>query len=632
MSISASQPSDGLRAYFTCKGYYLEADKIIGSPNSTAYATGKARLSSADYEVNADEITYSFQNGSFSATGSVHGSYRHPTYGQVVFTAETVTGNVMSGDIEAKGQPHIQTSQGSLTCSTLTYNTRTGRFTAEGKIQVQYYDTNNEKLCLTADKLEGCVGTSEVKASGHVSVIGESNSLTCDEVQYNLESHQFEAFGNTNIIYWLPTNQNITLTANKVTGNFNRGTIEASENIFLKQGNGRTFTGDNLSYNLRTDEGIIRNASALIDGIYFRGKELVAEGKHYIIKESRFTTCDKEDKPHYYLSAKELVIEPENRLVVRHASIHLLGSTLIKIPKYTLNLQESSEKKIKLPTIGVNTFYGPYASYEFDISNQPSTVGGLALRISERQAVQGGILYDRIADQPVFFRFTYREPFYSGDRPNILLSRLPEIGIKFCSGPSSKPYILSREYADLAGETISPTVSSAKEKKLNIVSVLGIGRFREEPSYTKASRIDARTVIWLEPIPLEEKIVFSPGLSVRFSSYESKNTYTVVTLRLATLWKLGAEAFGSLSYIVNNIKGNTPFDFDRVELKQELVSRIVFPVGTLKVDLASRYDLRNNDVYDTQVTISQKLHCLEPKITWHSRFHEFTAGLSIVGF
>lgn len=631
ISVPSGQTSSVSRAHISYKGHHLQADEIIHTIDSEARALGNAKLTLTDGEVSANEITYDFQTGEYAATGNVRARYESSAYGTIQLSAGVVTGDVSSGRVRAERRPHLQTPCSSLICDILTYNSNNGDFTAVGSVSARYFDQDNQQFDLVADSVVGNTRTNDIRATGHPALSGKEFSLHCNELTYNLQSREVQAVGDCIISYRSTQGENVQLTASTVSGNLHNGQIQASERVSVTQGNGRSFTGDSAEYNLRTDDGVIKNASAVLDGIHFKGSELRAEEDQYAITQSRFTTCDKEDNPHYYISARQITIEPGNSMTVRHACVHILGGDLLTIPRYTVDLKDSSRKGMKLPAVGMNAYYGPYVSYEFDISNSPQTFGGLAIRLSEKQAFQGGILYDQIASRPVFLRFTYREPFYSGSRRDILLTRLPEAGIRFCSGPDAQRYALSRRYIDLGGETISPGDRPISKAKFNVVSEIGVGRFREEPSRTNNSRFDARTVAWLEPMAIGSRVLFSPGVSGRISLYEHGDTYSAFAVRLAASYEISEKSYVSFSYIANTIQGNSPFVFDNVDLKQELVGKVVFPVGTLNLELDSRYDLRNRDVYDIEITVSQRMHCLQPKITWRSRFKELTFGLSLIG-
>ena len=420
------------------------------------------------------------------------------------------------------------------------------------------------------------------------------------------------------------------LWADTITGALEED-VEASGNVLFKQADGRTLTGDSFTYNFETRTGLARNASLAVDNIYFRGEELKAEPGRYTIRNSRFTTCDKED-PHYYLSARALVIEPGKSLVARDTSLRLLGTRILTIPKYTVGLDPTAQRGMKLPTIGISDEYGAYAAYEFDISREPRLIGGLDVRLSTRQALQGGVLYDQLAGRPIFARLTHRQPFYGGGRPDLLVSRLPEIGVRFCSGEAAESYALSRSPLDLSGRTISPVRPVRLGRKLNLVAEIGLGRFTEEPDRVSSNRADLRAIAWLEPVALGSRTVFSPGVSARFSHYGTGDAYNAFALRLAVARRLGADSFVSLSYITNSMHGSTPFQFDKVELREEVAGKVGFPLGDLTLEFGGRYDIRNPGLFDTEISVARKFHCLEPKITWRSRFKEFSFGIGLVGF
>lgn len=451
-------------------------------------------------------------------------------------------------------------------------------------------------------------------------------NVLAENEEFDWATQHFDAEGNVRVTYG-----DTLLTADTVVGDPFTGDVQAAGHVTFQNGT-RTLNGENFTYNYKTNKGVAANASAVVDNIYFRGEELRSQPNRYVIKGSRFTTCSDEN-PHFYMSARETEIIPGKKLTARGVSIHLFGAKLISIPKYSVNLSKGEKtSQFKMPQLGVSGPYGAFAGYDFDLSSGPDTIARFDARTSTKQIFQGGLEFDRIAGQPVFLRTTYRQPYYAGGKPYTLLTRMPEVGIRFGTQNSNQAYSTSGEPLDLARGFVHPQQGSPGKTGVNIIAEIGDGKFTELPSRVSSDRLDSRLVAWMDPISIGSQTVFSPGISGRFSHYGTGDDYSSIGFRLAVSHRFGGETYGSLTYITHSIHGSTPFDFDQVEIPHELAGIVGFPIGRLFLEVGGRYNLSSGLMYDTQISIADRLHCLEPKLTWRNRFRQFSMDVRVLGF
>lgn len=449
--------------------------------------------------------------------------------------------------------------------------------------------------------------------------------ILANSEEYRFDSQEFRAEGSVELTYG-----DITLTADDVlTGSIFTGDLMAAGNVTFRQGD-RTISGDTFTYNLTSKRGLARNASARVDKILFHGEELKAEPEGYTISHSRFTTCDAPE-PHFYLSARELVIQPGVHLSGRDVSIVAFGKRILNVPKYRINLKEKGGPAVRLPPVGISGTYGFYTGYQLDFSRQPAMLGEIDFRISTRQAIQGGLKFWRIGGRPIMANLTYREANYGGRSADLLVSRLPEIAVRFhrgateSRGPRGDSLYLSRSILD-------PTRENSSHGRINVVGEVGAGYFIEEPHHIKSERLDVRAAVWLDPIQIDDRTMLSPGALVRFSQYGSTDTYANLGFRLAAARRLGANSYIAATYITHAITGHTPFEFDEIEVPHELAARVRFPLGKLTFELGGRYDVQNSSMFDSEISIAKLFHCIEPRITWNSRFREFSLDVKFAGF
>lgn len=452
-----------------------------------------------------------------------------------------------------------------------------------------------------------------------------SIKVVADNEEYDWTTQQFDAQGNVRVTYG-----DTLLTADTVHGDPFTGDVEAFGNVTFRNGD-RTLNGEHFTYNYKTSIGLADNASAVMDNIYFRGKEMKTEPEKYTITGSRFTTCSL-DHPHYYLSAREMEIVPGKKLIARGVSIYLYGARLLTVPKYSVGLEKNEKtSQFSFPQIGVSGRYGAFAGYGFDLSGG-SSIGSLDARISTKHLLTGGVDYDRIADKPIFARATYREPYYGGRKPNTLLTRIPELGIRFGSKRAIGTYSASQESLNLTRGLVDAREPVSGVTGVNVIGEIGAGRFIEYPDSISSERLDTRLVAWMDPAPIGRGTVFSPRVSARFSHYGTGDDYSSFGFSLAVSRKFGSESYGSFTYVTHSIHGSTPFNFDVVEIPHELAGRVGFPVGTFFLEVGGRYDLSKGLLFDSDISIAKKLHCLEPKLTWRNRFRQFSLDIGVLGF
>jgi hypothetical protein len=90
--------------------------------------------------------------------------------------------------------------------------------------------------------------------------------------------------------------------------------------------------------------------------------------------------------------------------------------------------------------------------------------------------------------------------------------------------------------------------------------------------------------------------------------------------------------FGTLRYINHLIDGETPLEFDDVDIREEVQSILQYRGSRNFFAVTLRYDLSDSDLYDWQLTYGRTLHCLEPRITWRNRFSQLGIELKVLGF
>ena len=476
-------------------------------------------------------------------------------------------------------------------------------------------------LCILAALLGATACTAEDNPSGVPKLI----RVTADKEQFDPQTQEFEAIGNARIEYG-----EVVLTADQVTGSATVGDVVATGRVHFK-GTDRSLTGDTFTYNFKSDTGLATNAHASANNVYFSGASMATTPTKYMLKGATFTSCSLEN-PHYCLVARELNFGPDNLLTARKVSLVFHGKRLFTIPRYRARIGAKRRTGFRFPGFGTGGGSGFFAGYNFDLGSQPDTLNTLNVRLSTKWLFQGAVNYEHIKNGPAFARLSYREPFYGGTERFTMVTRLPEVGIRFGPRGLEEQYSTARESMNMSRGLIIPADMLPSASAVSFIGEVSAGGFTQEPDLVRSWRYDARVMSWMKPIELDKKTFVSPGVYARISHYQTGDTYTNLGLRLAAARRLSNESYISMAYIANSVHGATPFNFDTVPLKNELAGRVGFPLGVFKIEIMGRYDLNQHNMYDTEVSVAKAFHCLEPKITWKKRFRELSFSVGIVGF
>lgn len=482
-----------------------------------------------------------------------------------------------------------------------------------------------KKLTLILSLLISFASTVAAWADTEALAVGQMRIQADSAIKYDIDGRTFVAEPHAKITY-----NDITLTADRIEGYTETGDIHAHGNVVFKS-NARNLKGDTFEYNFKTGVGDAKNASAEANGIYFTGVEIRSDDKKYTLLSSRFSGCNA-PVPHYYLMAKEIVVEPGKQLVASKVALFLYGRKIVSMPRLKVKLTEPREHKTNvIPPISFTPRNGLQVGREFDLSPDTKTSCTLAVGVSSRHLLEGGLFYEKTPYGPLYARATYRVPVSEGTQAGTLVSRYPEIGLRFAGGKDAERVDTSKRSINLFTGVPSTLAPSQSPGELNHLVEIGYGYFMEEPSTTKGSRFDGRFVAWLNPIVLDSKTAFSPGVMARYSRYGVGQNYTTLGFRGTIGRRLGPRSSLELTYANLQMRGETPFDFDRNELSEELNVKVKFPFAGMQWGLGPRYDLQRGRLYDIEYSVSKLFHCIQPTVTLGNKFHEVKLGVMLVG-
>ncbi len=106
-----------------------------------------------------------------------------------------------------------------------------------------------------------------------------------------------------------------------------RGIVDSSGKIVqrpvFEQGADK-FTAGEIKYNTDTKKGKIKDVITQQGDGYIHGTDIKKDTNNmYYVADGKYTTCDLEDEPHYYLSAKKIKVIPNDKIITGPAELYI---------------------------------------------------------------------------------------------------------------------------------------------------------------------------------------------------------------------------------------------------------------------------------------------------------------------
>jgi lipopolysaccharide export system protein LptA len=208
------------------------------------------------------------------------------------------------------------------------------------------------------------------------------------------------ATGNVKAVY-----QDYTITADSVDADLqtNVAVFKGNVKLITKQA---TINGGDLTLNLKTREWSLSEAQSEVSTAKIRG--LVSQGaesgkgspvfiqsaalhgspKEIGLSTGSLTTCD-QDHPHYFFSAKNLEIYPDNKIIARHVSMVGLDHRLISLGMLVVPIR--GLKQGMIPQIGSSAEEGSFLKAAYPYMATEHSQGFLKLDLMQKRGVGIGL-------------------------------------------------------------------------------------------------------------------------------------------------------------------------------------------------------------------------------------------------
>ena len=405
--------------------------------------------------------------------------------------------------------------------------------------------------------------------------------------------------------------------------------IRASGNVLFRYGNYR-ITAQNVEFNTQTQTGFAR--------------------------EVTFTTCELPN-PDYKIRAREISLLPNNKIRAKGVGVYLGSFRVLALPVANFRMGGGAATRNIFPRIGYDADDGLTIAQEFRLIDTDRARSNLDLRVTTRSSVQGN-LDGRWGLDGQLVELPGRSLTYSSLRSRVL--RLPDLPAADCNPQSLRPVDAARLRA-YGIFSFNQRTYDVKENNLNVYRqpelglmylghqlnvsrqkldprleiypqmVASWGRFRETPGMDNF--IGRTSIGFLAPVnilPLGNSLSVQPMLRYNYSDYGDGDSFTECDYAIDVAKILSNGTFASARYIKRNSSGETPFEFDDIDIREEFQTALQARIKRHILGLVLSYDFDKNEVYEWQAMYGHRTDCLAWAVIWNERLQRLSFDVSLI--
>jgi LPS-assembly protein len=196
------------------------------------------------------------------------------------------------------------------------------------------------------------------------------------------------------------TYKNITVTSN--TANYDSRTDIATfeENVTIRI-DSQAIRGQKLSLTLPSRQYTIEGpsvvlppsffTSGVVEPLFLGAREISGVGRQRLIAtDASFTTCNLEE-PHYLITGSEVIVLPQQKIIVKKATFYALGHKIISLPRFVVPLRRIRERPNLIPQVGQSVEEGFFLKAAYNYLGSARQTGLLKLDLMSRKGLGQGI-------------------------------------------------------------------------------------------------------------------------------------------------------------------------------------------------------------------------------------------------
>lgn len=439
-----------------------------------------------------------------------------------------------------------------------------------------------------------------------------------DDVQLAYDQHRVSLRGNAELIAESVEDPSlrVVIRAELIEGDFATGHFEALGNVELITTEA-SLRGDSLVFDARTSEYQLTRTSLMLTHEraygYAYGREVNHREGRIHIEHGLITTCD-HLPPHYAIEARRLHYDLDSgEVVAQDGAVRIYG---LRIPLFTsVHFNVSDEPSIADPIPQVRYQNRDGAALRWGLPYE-SPDGLVSCRgevlLTMRRGVRGNVdIYGPAGGMTGHIRASYKEDVRADVDEWATIDRRPE-------------FVLEQAWdTDRFGGT-------RLHAELSAGSFKEYARFDEDGLETRPTVRDRRAMVSLRLASDEAARRRGVGnwwwVGGREQVYDEGGDYSALEAGLGYGTELTDWLTGSLTYSYRYARGESPFEFDDVDIEQELAGRARFKLDrNWGLGLTGRYDLKANQMRDYQLELDRAVHCL----TWQLKYRDLSESISL---
>jgi lipopolysaccharide export system protein LptA len=331
---------------------------------------------------------------------------------------------------------------------------------------------------------------------------------------------------------------------------------------------GRELRGQSLTYNTRTEEGMLEPSEGIIDRerrVFLRSGRVEFTPRRVRSEDSFVTSCDPQ-QPLVHVTARRIEIVPFEELIAYDATVYLRGRRLFSTPRFVVSLVPG-EEGVLVPGFGYNDVDGYWVDGKFRV-RMPSAKG----LVRVKYGTQSGVF--------ALLNLAYRDPAYTA---TLRLGRTQTEDEK--QAFNLLPYYV----AEVAAETVPVRIAGTPFSW----SVRGAGGwFDDQTARVSTTRMEALLSLKSDPIVVAPNLTLTASAGFQFSAYGTGATRTLTTVHAVLTRALDPHTAVRVGYTLRNIGGASPLAIDNVELEN------TYSIGMSRV-VPDRYRLEARVGYNT---------------------------------
>lgn len=444
--------------------------------------------------------------------------------------------------------------------------------------------------------------------------------LEADRIVYDTRARRIEAVGNVRIRY-----RTVRIRSDYALADLDRQEVLIRGNVLLEQ-DGRRFAARMIRYDLRTERAVASDVRTVLDGIYYRAREVELRGSVVHALDALATVCDPA-APLFHVTAARVTVIPGQRLVAEGAELRVAGSRIQALGRVEVPLRERPAERFgeafPRPEVGYDATSGLWGAVRY-----PYRLGDVAGEAYVRyNAILGFEGYNRLSHPTWPLQLTIG---ILRDSEN----RTYEATEVRYAPPSFRPFAL-------------PASAS-----LTLVA----GYYRERVTGAEGPRLEGAAGLVWDPIRVGPRARARLAASLRAALYRDR-TLIVPATGLGLTYRLDDRSSLGVSYSRTDVWGRTPFLFDapsRADVlsvgyaytTQELglgagvvydfVPQHLKVTGSLRAEIppdwrfgvALTYNATTSSFEDVDLTLEKRCDCLGVSLTYRIVRQELFFGVT----